>query len=221
MWGQNWGTMIWGGGLVPAVGFWGTLISGAALGILGLRVLRGTKPRTLGGAALLLAVLIPLSARAVTLITFTNGTAADANQVNANFAALNPVSGYSQVGNSGTVGAQSNIFGTSFVAPRALTCTVHLQIQATPATFPFTGSMVAWAAKNENGVVTLASAGPNTGNFGMALFPVPESQEVQTAFSSQFTVASGATVQFGATVKGFNALTTATSLSAAVVYTCQ
>jgi len=90
MWGQNWGQMIWGGGsAVPVMGFWSVMLLGAVVGILGIRLLRDARPRTLGVAALALAVVIPLSARAVNLITFTNGTVADANLVNANFAALN------------------------------------------------------------------------------------------------------------------------------------
>jgi hypothetical protein len=79
--------MIWGGvATVPAVGFWGAVALGALLGSLGVRRLRG-RPRMVGAGALLLALLLPISARAVPF-TFTNGTIADATQVNANFAAL-------------------------------------------------------------------------------------------------------------------------------------
>jgi hypothetical protein len=88
MWGLNWGQMIWGQATpVPALGFWGLMVLLAALGGLGLRRLRGGRPRLLGGLALVLALLVPISARALPF-TFTNGTVADANQVNANFAAL-------------------------------------------------------------------------------------------------------------------------------------
>jgi hypothetical protein len=89
MWGLDWGQMIWGRSAsvaVPALGFWGTLLLGAVLGAVGVRRLRG-RARMAGAAALALALLLPISARALPF-TFTNGTVADATQVNANFAAL-------------------------------------------------------------------------------------------------------------------------------------
>jgi hypothetical protein len=88
MWGLNWGQMIWGQAVpVPTLGFWGLIVLAAVLGALGVRRLRGGRPRLAGGLALGLALLVPISARALPF-TFTNGTVADATQVNANFAAL-------------------------------------------------------------------------------------------------------------------------------------
>jgi hypothetical protein len=88
MWGQSWGQMIWGqAAVVPAVGFWGAMLLGAALGAWGVRRLRGPRPRVVGTIVLCLALLLPISARALPF-TFTNGTVADATQVNANFAAV-------------------------------------------------------------------------------------------------------------------------------------
>jgi hypothetical protein len=89
MWGQNWGQMIWGGASsVPAVTAWAILLLCAGLLLFGLRLLRA-RPATIGLAALVLAVGIPLTAKAITLpFTFANNTVADATQVNANFAAL-------------------------------------------------------------------------------------------------------------------------------------
>jgi hypothetical protein len=88
MWALKWGQMIWGqASAAPALGFWGAMLLGAVLGALGVRSLRGSRPRTVGIVALALAILLPVSARALPF-TFTNGTVADANQVNANFAAL-------------------------------------------------------------------------------------------------------------------------------------
>jgi hypothetical protein len=88
MWGLNWGQMIWGQATpVPAMGFWGVLLLGAVLGALAVRQLRAGRSRLVGGVALGLALLVPISARALPF-TFTNGTVADATQVNANFAAL-------------------------------------------------------------------------------------------------------------------------------------
>jgi hypothetical protein len=87
MWGQSWGQMIWGSlTAVPAVGFWLAMVLAAFLGGLGVRRLRG-RSRVVGAGALLLVLLLPISARAVPF-TFTNGSVADATQVNANFAAL-------------------------------------------------------------------------------------------------------------------------------------
>jgi hypothetical protein len=80
--------MIWGQGVpVPALGFWKAVILALVLGQIALRYLRH-RPRALGAAVVSLAVLLPVAARAVPLLTFTNGTTADADQVNANFAAL-------------------------------------------------------------------------------------------------------------------------------------
>jgi hypothetical protein len=87
MWGTNWGLMIWGGlTAVPAIGFWGAVMLAALLGVMGVRRLRG-RSRVIGAGTLLLVLLLPISARAVPF-TFTNGTVADATQVNANFAAV-------------------------------------------------------------------------------------------------------------------------------------
>src|SRR5262245_53342039 len=88
MWGSIWGQMIWGQQpAVPAVGFWGAMLLAAALGLLGVRHLRGARPRAIGLLTLVVVLLVPLTVRAVPFV-FANGTVADANQVNANFAAV-------------------------------------------------------------------------------------------------------------------------------------
>jgi hypothetical protein len=80
--------MIWGGTTaVPALSTWAAIVLGALLLAFGVRRLRGPRPRVVGALALALAVLVPLSARALPFV-FANGTVADATQVNANFAAL-------------------------------------------------------------------------------------------------------------------------------------
>jgi hypothetical protein len=95
--------MIWGQLVaVPALGFWGAMLLGALLGGLGVRRLRGARPRVVGALALALALLVPISARALPF-TFTNGTVADANQVNANFAALASQQGVAPAGSSNLV----------------------------------------------------------------------------------------------------------------------
>jgi hypothetical protein len=109
MWGQKWGQMIWGGShAVPATALWGIVILCIALATLGVRFLRG-QHRALGAAALLLALAIPLTSRAVTLpFTFVNNTVADATQVNANFAALASGRIYGFVNANGTLDATIN-----------------------------------------------------------------------------------------------------------------
>lgn len=92
MWGlADWGSMVWGGGApVPLLGPIG-LVSLVASFLVGMH---WSVRRTGRGRALRLGVLglvaLPLSAAvAVTLPhTFTNGTVADATEVNANFATL-------------------------------------------------------------------------------------------------------------------------------------
>jgi hypothetical protein len=121
MWGQNWGTLMWGqAASAPAMGFWGALLLGAVLGVIGARGLRGTRPRTLGIVGVALAVLIPIAARAVPPYSFTNGTVANATQVNTNFTAagqLNQSGGYAEhafaVGNTRFCGnTSSSVNGT-------------------------------------------------------------------------------------------------------------
>jgi hypothetical protein len=58
------------------------------LGIVGLHALRRVGARTIGAIALVIVIVVPVAALAVPF-TFANGTIADANQVNANFAAVN------------------------------------------------------------------------------------------------------------------------------------
>ena len=89
MWGESWGTMVWGSAStpVPVLGSWGLLLlAGALAAVAALKVSkrRGTRVSLL----LLVAVAMPLSVRAGTvdgLATFTNGQTADANEVNGNF----------------------------------------------------------------------------------------------------------------------------------------
>jgi hypothetical protein len=101
--------MIWGmRQTVPATSIWVLLLLVAALVLVALRILR-VRPRTMGIAALVLAFAVPLSAKALTLpYSFTNGTVADANQVNANFAALANGRIYGFVNPDGTLDAGIN-----------------------------------------------------------------------------------------------------------------
>ena len=90
-WGQNWGTMIWGQSTpsyqVPFMDGMGLIISALVIAVIGLVSMRFGSKRM---AAFLVVLLAPISAITVpSLVTFTNGTVADATQVNANFQAIN------------------------------------------------------------------------------------------------------------------------------------
>jgi hypothetical protein len=90
MWNQNWGSMLWGGAPqpVPLLGLLGLVLVAMLLMVLGGILLRSPAAgRRMGKATVLLVLLVPLSAFAVPF-TFSNGTVADANQVNQNFASL-------------------------------------------------------------------------------------------------------------------------------------
>ncbi len=94
MWGiANWGEMIWGGASspLPLMSPFGFLVLAALLIATGVVMQRRHAPQwamwTLGAVV----ILIPLAAYAGTIgmpYTFTNGTIADADEVNANFGAV-------------------------------------------------------------------------------------------------------------------------------------
>ncbi len=90
MWGELWGSMIWGGAAVPLMSPGGLmLLMGAILAIGVAMRRRHARWAVLALAALVLVV--PIAADTDTLfglIDFTNGTIADANDVNANFDAV-------------------------------------------------------------------------------------------------------------------------------------
>ncbi len=90
MWGDDWGTMIWGGAMVPLMSPLG-LVALTACFLAGGYLMQ-TRARRRGASLLAMTTLaaVPLTALAsVTLPhTFVEGTIADADQVNANFAAI-------------------------------------------------------------------------------------------------------------------------------------
>ena len=90
MWNEVWGKMYWGTSAVPGPGALWLLVVAVILLTAGRRALRRSGARPL--AVLLLAglVVVPIAAwAAITLPhSFSNGTVADADEVNANFAAL-------------------------------------------------------------------------------------------------------------------------------------
>lgn len=90
MWGfEKWGQLIWGGHAVPGLSVGMLLIlMGCCFAAGGYFLRPGSKTRR-GSIAAALLLLLPISVAAVTLpYSFSNGTIADASQVNANFTAI-------------------------------------------------------------------------------------------------------------------------------------
>jgi len=95
MWGEIWGELAWGGALsVPMLAPWVLGLLAASLVAFGARAIRARRPGARLGrlgvlSVLVLGVGVAMTARAVTLpFVFTNGTVADAEEVNDNFQAL-------------------------------------------------------------------------------------------------------------------------------------
>ena len=91
-WGEPWGTLVWGAGVpaVPLLDGWGLSLLLIAVGLVGAYWARWSRPG-LAVSSLVVALVIPLAVAAGTVTvpnTFTNGTAADADAVNANFDAV-------------------------------------------------------------------------------------------------------------------------------------
>lgn len=90
MWGANWGEMTWGGGVASAttvpISAWALVTLGVVIGVIGTLASRNRSMRVF---SIMIVSLLPALAVALALPhTFTNGTIADANQVNANFSAI-------------------------------------------------------------------------------------------------------------------------------------
>jgi hypothetical protein len=120
MWGQLWGQMLWGvGPAVPAVGFWTAVALGAVLLAVGRRMVeRGGHRRTIGVTALLLALVLPVSAALATVpFSFTNGTVADATQVNSNFSALDSRVTTLEAKSNAAIGVQRARFQYNLASP--------------------------------------------------------------------------------------------------------
>lgn len=95
MWNDNWGTMIWGSSApVPSLPLLGLLLLAVTLAGLGMWRLRSRRGQPWLGALWALPVLVFLAgglawAQVISVpFTFTNGTRADALQVNQNFQSL-------------------------------------------------------------------------------------------------------------------------------------
>jgi hypothetical protein len=114
MWGQNWGTLVWGNPVAaPTMTTVSLILLGATLALLGRWMLRhGAKPRTTALFLGVLAAIVPLTAGALGPLpfTFTNGTVADATQVNANFEALR----------TGVTNLENRAYGDGSAGPLAI-----------------------------------------------------------------------------------------------------
>jgi hypothetical protein len=200
------------------LGFWTVLAAGVVLGATGAWLLRRSRPRTaalVGGA---LAVLLPLSAVAVPF-TFANGTVADATQVNANFAALAPVNGFSYVGGTPS-GSFWPIMTPTFTASRAMVCTVSTTVTTTMSD-TVSGVAILFPSKSENGSVASASAPPLGGAPVVYLMPGAGTGVYQASQTVQYSVGAGSTVAFGVQMNTVgNFATAATGWKMAATYTC-
>ena len=91
MWGKNWGTMMWSSpsaAAAPTLGWIAMLLIVAVLACVAFWQIRRGR-RWAARVLLLLPFLVPGAVNALSLpFVFTNGTPADATEVNANFEAL-------------------------------------------------------------------------------------------------------------------------------------
>jgi len=91
MWGEDWGSLFWGQGFaVPTIGPLGMIFLAGALAGIGCTIYRKRLGRVGGALALLLLAGVPFVAMATVTLPhlFTNGTVADADEVNQNFDAI-------------------------------------------------------------------------------------------------------------------------------------
>lgn len=224
MWGQSWGQLIWGNGVgkpfaAPAVGLWGVLLFGFLLGVVAVVLLRSGRRTGLG--LFLLLLLIPISAVAGVPNVFTNGTVADANQVNANFAAVIPVVGKSLAAAPITGTALTQVFPSpAFVAPRDLKCIVTVEPWADAGAG---NAHIFWRIGMKIGT-SVTFGGPNTGSASLRLTemgaqPGDLSDTYSNApFTDVFSVPSGSSVSFGAAFYAFENIQYIANLTA--VYSC-
>ncbi|MEE2662543.1 MAG: DUF1566 domain-containing protein [Myxococcota bacterium] len=88
---ESWGVMLWGqAASVPALGWLGLLVLALTLSAAAVWTLRKRRPG-LGLPLQLVLLAVPLAVASATVTlpnAFSNGTVADANEVNANFAAV-------------------------------------------------------------------------------------------------------------------------------------
>jgi hypothetical protein len=151
----------------------------------------------MASALFIAALFIPLTAFAVPF-TFTNGQVADANQVNADFAALTPIQGSSSFSPSfAPPGMGGFFFPTSpaFTAPRSLTCIVTAEATGVTGGPGANGAIVGFNTAIQIGSTQTAGSAINL------YFGLGPTNGIDINFSATYTqvfsVSSGATVSFG------------------------
>jgi sulfatase modifying factor 1 len=156
VWGQNWGTMVWGaaapsGATLPA---WGLGLLACLLLAISVSFLKKGK---LSGTVTGMVTLLFASSLAVFAVpnTFTNGTAADAGQVNANFTSV--ASDIAAAGGSVSI---PNTFVNGTTADAAL---VNANFTAIAASVASLGGSLSVPNTFSNG--TTADAAQVNGNF--------------------------------------------------------
>jgi hypothetical protein len=227
MWSQKWGQALWSGmvSAVPAMPTWGLLLLGALLA-LGFRhvTARGPRGRLAGLVALALAAIaVPLSAGAMGPLpfTFTNGTGADANQVNANLTALRdainqtaPFAGqsgqYPKFLATSSVAQNTFLWSTPvFIPPRNVVCSVTLDTSFETDGTPITWAGINFTASEQNGVSVVDGNGTAA---SVSLFG-----NYQSVVTRQVPIAANTPVRFGCRLDSANRLQT---VRCNVVYTC-
>ncbi|MGH0031026.1 MAG: hypothetical protein ACQGVC_14625 [Myxococcota bacterium] len=90
MWNQLWGQMSWGTAVVPGPGAGALLGVALAMLLVGWWATRRRAVRPLAALLLVSGLAVPIAVYATVTLpyTFSNGSVADADEVNANFAAL-------------------------------------------------------------------------------------------------------------------------------------
>jgi hypothetical protein len=151
--------MLWGGTAVPALGLWVAGGLGAVLLLAGQWLIaRGVHRRTVTLLAILLSLIVPVSVAVASLpFTFTNGTIADANQVNSNFGALDSRVTALQAKSTAAFGVQRTAFTYDLLTSPTMTLTVapgtYTLIAAGCAT-PLGGTFLTKATLRINGTAT-------------------------------------------------------------------
>ena len=134
-WGENWGTLTWGAAIaaVPTMGKLGVLVLALGLGGLAARFIQRSRS---AASLLVIGLVLPMGspvANADTVSvpnTFVNGTSADADQMNANFDAVEAAVNANA---SAITGAQSTASGAVSDAAAAQSTADGAVVSATAA----------------------------------------------------------------------------------------
>ena len=157
-WGENWGTMVWGSvAAVPTMGKLGVLVLALGLGGLAARFIQRSRA---AASLLVIGLVLPMGspvANAGTVSvpnTFVNGTPADADEMNANFDAV-----------EAAVNANASaITGAQSTADAAASSATSAQVAAAAAQSTASGAVSAAGAAQStaSGAVSDAAAAQST-----------------------------------------------------------